>query len=75
MSCYFRHLRPIIEEAGIDLTSKNRRQVDRAIHAMMGVSYKHCPTTWRAVKARIATDEGRRTFVEQLAAATVETSA
>ena len=75
MSCYFRQLRPIFEEAGIEVTTKNRRQIDQAIHAMMGVSPKHCPTTWKAVKARIATEEGRRAFVEQLAAATVGTSA
>ncbi len=59
MSCYFRHIREIVEEAGIEVTPKNRRQVDRAIHQIVGVDYRDCPATWKALKQQIA-DEGTR---------------
>jgi len=45
MSCYFRHLKDILEEADIEVTPDNRKQVDRAIHQIVGVTYKDCPET------------------------------
>ena len=56
MTCYFRHLKPIFEKAGITITKENR-QVDRAIHSIVGTEYKNCPATWKEVKNRIAEDE------------------
>ena len=57
MSCYFRHMKPIFEKAGIVVTDDNKKQVDRAIHEIVGVRYKDCPLTWKEVKNRIAADE------------------
>ncbi len=57
MTCYFRHLQQVFEKAGIEVTSENRRDVDRLVHRIVGVEYKNCPATWREVKDRIAKDE------------------
>ncbi len=57
MTCYFRHLKDVFEKAGIEVTKENKRDLDRAIHAHMGVEYKDCSSTWRAVKANLAEDE------------------
>jgi len=57
MTCYFRHLREVFAKAGVDVTSENKKEVDRVIHSMVGVDYKNCPAAWREVKKRIAEDE------------------
>ena len=57
MTCYFRHLKDVFDKAGIEVTKENKRDLDRAIHAHMGVEYKDCPSTWRAVKISLAEDE------------------
>ncbi len=57
MTCYFRHIKDVFDKAGIEVTKKNKRDLDRAIHAHMGVEYKDCSSTWRAVKANLAEDE------------------
>ena len=57
MTCYFRHLKDVFDKAGIEVTKENKRDLDRAIHAHMGVEYKDCSSTWRAVKASLAEDE------------------
>ncbi len=57
MTCYFRHLKDVFDKAGIEVTKENKRDLDRAIHAHMGVEYKDCSSTWRAVKANLAEDE------------------
>jgi len=57
LTCYFRHLKEVFDKAGIEVTKENKRDLDRAIHAHMGVEYKDCSSTWRAVKASLAEDE------------------
>lgn len=57
MTCYLRHLQRIFEKAGIEVTSQNKRDVDRVIHRIVGVKYKNCPVAWREVKKGIAADE------------------
>ena len=57
MSCYFRHMKPVFEKAGIVVTDDNKKEVDRAIHEIVGIKYKDCPPTWKEVKKRIAADE------------------
>ncbi len=57
VTCYFRHLKDVFDKAGIEVTNENKRDLDRAIHAHMGVEYKDCSSTWRAVKASLAEDE------------------
>ena len=67
MSCYFRHLKDILDEAGIEVTPSNTKQIDRAIHDIVEVTYKDCPTTWKKLKREIVGDERkRRDFVEKL---------
>jgi tRNA G37 N-methylase Trm5 len=57
MSCYFRHMKDILEAAGVVVTKENKTQIDRIIHNLVNVEYKNCPTTWKAVKERIRGDE------------------
>ena len=37
--------------------SKNKKEIDRVIHKIVGIEYKNCPATWREVKIRIGEDE------------------
>ena len=70
MSCYFRHLKDILAEAGVEVTPGNKRQVDQTIHKIVGVEYKDCPVAWKALKEQIMGDEQkRRDFVKKLKAA------
>jgi hypothetical protein len=57
MTCYFRHLRGVFEKAGIEITSENKREIDRVIHDIVGVEYKNCSAAWREIKKMIAEDE------------------
>ena len=57
MTCYFRHMNEIFEKAGVTVTKENKKDVDRAIHSIVGTSYKNCSATWKEVKKRIAEDE------------------
>jgi len=67
MSCYFRILKDILAEAGIEVTPANWKHVDRAIHGLVGVEYNDCPVAGRAVKQQIMGDEQkRRDFIEKL---------
>lgn len=66
MSCYFRHIPDILNEAGIDVTAENKREVDRLIHSLVGVEYKDCSSVWKAVKAHRAEAGLRAGFVRKL---------
>ena len=67
MSCYLRHVKDILAEAGIEVTPVNKKQIDQAIHEAVDVAYKDCPATWRALKQQITGDaEKRRDFIEKL---------
>lgn len=57
MTCYFRHLKEVFKKAGIEVTSENKREIDKIIHGLVGVEYKNCPAAWREVKNGIAQDE------------------
>jgi predicted Fe-Mo cluster-binding NifX family protein len=67
LTCYFRHLKQVFEKAGIEVTKENKRDVDKAIHQIVGVEYKNCPAAWKELKRRLAEDEKR--FVSELQAA------
>jgi len=60
MSCYFRHLKEIMDAAGIEVTPANKKQIDQAIHQIAGVDYKDCPATWKRLKQEMLTDERKR---------------
>jgi len=67
MSCYLRHMKDVLDEAGIVVTPANRKQVDQTVHQAVGVAYKDCPTTWKKVKQDITGDENkRRALIEQI---------
>jgi hypothetical protein len=66
MTCYFRHLRAVFEEAGIQVKKENRKKIDEAIHDIMGVDYKNCSETWKQVKDIMKDDESREAFVLKL---------
>jgi hypothetical protein len=67
MSCYFRHIKDILNEAGVEVTSSNKKRIDRVIHELAGVPYKDCPATWRNLKEQIVGDERKRKdLVEKL---------
>ena len=67
MTCYFRHLQDVFNEAGIKVTKENRKQIDRAIHRIVNTKYKNCPLAWRRVKERIQKDEmEKRALINEL---------
>jgi hypothetical protein len=67
MSCYFRHMRDILEEAGVEITAKNKKDIDRIIHNLVDVEYKDCPPTWKKVKEHIRQDpKARERFILRL---------
>ena len=57
VTCYFRHIQHVFKKAGIEVTSENKREIDRVIHDIVGVEYKNCPVAWREGKKKIAEDE------------------
>ena len=70
MSCYFRHLNEIFDEACIVVTPSNRKQIDQAIHQVVGVTYKECPQAWKTLKQQIMGDaQQRQDFIKKLQAA------
>jgi len=64
VTCYFRHLADIFKKAAIEVTSENRREIDKLIHNIAGVEYKNCPAAWREVEKRLA--ENEQAFVSRL---------
>jgi hypothetical protein len=70
MSCYIRHLKDVLSEAGIEVTADNKKQIDRAIHDIVDINYKDCSATWKEVKKKLASGEaGKKAFVKKLKAA------
>jgi len=68
MSCYFRQLKDVFDAAGVTVTKENRKAVDAAIHGLLGLTEKHCPTAWSAFKEQVGTDpKARAAFAKKLA--------
>ncbi|TKJ30734.1 hypothetical protein CEE39_07950 [bacterium (candidate division B38) B3_B38] len=74
MSCYFRHMNKIFSEAGLEITSSNKKKADQIIHQIVGVSYKKCSDTWSKVKEHIAADSSRAKFIAKLKSKWAEVS-
>lgn len=72
MSCYFRHLKTLFDEAGIDITPGNRQQIDQAVHRLVGVGHKDCPAAWKRLKEELADDRRRRGLAARLRGALSE---
>jgi hypothetical protein len=68
MSCYFRHLNEIFNEAGIVVTPNTRKQIDQAIHQVVGVTYKECPQAWKMLKQIMGDEQKRQDFIKKLQA-------
>ena len=66
MSCYFRHIRDVLDEAGISVTPGNRKQIDQAIHQIAGAVDKECPETWKRLKQQLGDEKGRQGFISRL---------
>ena len=70
MSCYFRHIKDILEEAKIVVTPENKKQIDKAIHKIIGTTYKDCSTTWKEIKNNFLNDpQKRKDIIRKLQAA------
>jgi hypothetical protein len=60
-------MKDVLDEVGIQVTKDNKKEIDRVIHEMVGVSYKDCSPAWKAIKAQIKGDEqARRRFIQAL---------
>ncbi len=66
MSCYFRHIKDVLDEAGIELTPGNRKQIDQAIHQIVGAVDKECPETWKRLKQQLDDEQKRPDFISRL---------
>ncbi len=66
MSCYFRHLKDVLAEAGIEVTPANKKDVDRALHEIVGVVYKDCPGAWKNLKQKMASETDRAVLAKKL---------
>ena len=47
----------IFQEAGLTITKENKKDIDRAIHGIVGIEYKNCSATWKEVKKKLAEDK------------------
>ena len=57
LTCYFRHMKLLFDQIGIEVTSANKSDIDKKIHELVGVKYKNCPETWKAIKSRMDKDQ------------------
>jgi len=66
MSCYFRHLKEIFKEAGIEISKENKKIIDQRIHELFGVPYKNCPESWKKVKEWLRDEERKKKLIDYL---------
>ena len=67
MSCYFRHMKDVLEEAGVEVTKENKKEIDSILHELVEVEYKNCSPAWKAIKEQIKGDPKTRSrFIEKL---------
>ena len=69
MSCYLRHLRDVIQEAGLPYPAEpaGRRALDEAVRRLAGSpADADCPDVWRIVKEQIADPARRAALVDAL---------
>ena len=57
LTCYFRHLKLVFDQIGVEVTSENKQEIDKKIHKLVNVPYKNCSATWKAIKGMMAEDE------------------
>jgi hypothetical protein len=67
MSCYFRHMKDILEKINVEITPQNKKEIDEILHGVVGVEYKDCSPAWKKIKQMIKGDEeSRQQFVAKL---------
>lgn len=66
MSCYFRHMSDVFQKAGVVITKENKKDVDRALHSLVGVEYKDCSSTWRELKILLQDEEGKERVIKTI---------
>jgi len=57
-------MKNIFDKSGVEVTKENRKEIDRIIHSIVGVEYKNCSATWKAVKEKL--DEDEDDFIENM---------
>jgi hypothetical protein len=65
-SCYLRHMSDVLKEADIDVTKEKRKDIDRALHSLVGVEYKGCSSIWKELKKMLQSNERRHVIVQTL---------
>lgn len=60
MSCYFRHMKDILEEVNVGITPQNKKEIDEILHGVVGVDYKNCSPAWKKIKLMIKGDDASR---------------
>lgn len=68
MSCYLRHLKPILGELGITpATKEERRRVDMTIRAVVGMENgQKCSEVWKEVKVWLQDAKKKQALVDAL---------
>jgi len=67
MSCYFRHMKDVLDEVGVEITPDNKKEIDRILHGIVDVQYKNCSPAWKKIKEMVKGDPVQRElFVEKL---------
>ncbi|MBU7036976.1 MAG: hypothetical protein HXS52_03520 [Theionarchaea archaeon] len=66
MSCYFRHMSDVFQRAGVTVTKENKKDIDRALHSLVGVEYKDCSSTWKELKRLLQDQDGKEKVMEKL---------
>ena len=66
MTCYFRHMKEVFAEAGVEVTKENKKRIDQAIHNIVSVEYKNCSHKWRKVKELLKSGDTWKSFISQL---------
>ena len=70
MSCYFRHMKDVLDEVGVEITPANKKEIDAILHGIVDVEYKNCSPAWKKIKEMVKGDPAdRERFVEKLKAA------
>jgi hypothetical protein len=60
-------MKDVLEEAGVEVTRENKKEIDRVIHGLVDVEYKACSPAWKGIKEHIKSDpKARSQFVRQL---------
>ena len=56
----------VLEEAGVDITKENKKDIDKTLHKLAGIEYKNCSSTWKALKKMLQNEEERKLIVQGL---------